>query len=280
MKKERHNYEYDFDLESNTAPANVVSMVGKNKSVLEIGCGPGSISKVLAKKNGCKVVGLEIDQSAIDKAAAHCVSVLKVDLNSTDWPFLLDNSAKFDVVVAADVLEHLHNPWKSLQQMSTFIGPDGYMVISLPHVGHASVMACILNGDFEYRNWGLLDRTHIRFFCLKNVEHLVAQAGLKIIEFAYVTKHPEESEFAEKWDSLSSNIKDVLRSTPFSDVYQVVFKAVPIEYSGEGLALTASRHKFSDVGGLKLIKRKLAAHLSPETKIYISKVLRFFGIAL
>ena len=57
MKNKRHNYEYDVDVASETAPANVVRMVGHNKQVLEIGCGPGSITKILAPQNNGKVTG-------------------------------------------------------------------------------------------------------------------------------------------------------------------------------------------------------------------------------
>ena len=57
IKNKRHNYEYDVDVQLNTAPANVIRMVGHNKRLLEIGCGPGSITKILAEKNRCKVIG-------------------------------------------------------------------------------------------------------------------------------------------------------------------------------------------------------------------------------
>lgn len=280
MKSKRHNYEYDVDVESNTAPANVVRMVAQNKSVLEIGCGPGSITKILAEQSGCKVIGLELDPDAIKKVAPYCVKVMQADLNSSEWPRLLDNTDKFDVVVAADVLEHLYDPWASLQRMVPLIKPDGCIVISLPHVGHAAVMSCMFNGDFEYRNWGLLDRTHIRFFCLKNIEDLFAQANLKIIEVAYVTKPPEETEFAAAWGKLSSSVKAALKSSPHADVYQVVVKAVPIERPEKGLLLTIENYKRSKVDCLTSIKRRIGARISPDVKIHIRKVLNMFGIKL
>lgn len=278
MKNKRHNYEYDVDVESSTAPANVVRMVGHNKSVLEIGCGPGSITKILAEQSSCKVIGLELDPDAIEKVTPYCVKVMQADLNSSEWPRLLDNSEKFDVVVAADVLEHLYDPWVSLQRMVPLVKPDGCIVISLPHVGHAAVMACLFNGDFEYRNWGLLDRTHIRFFCLKNIEDLFTQSNLKIIEVAYVTKPPEEAEFAATWGKLSSSVKAALKSSPHSDIYQVVVKAVPIERPEKGLLLTLENLTRNKVGCLTTIKRRLGARISPDVKVQIRKVLSMFGI--
>ena len=55
------------------------------------------------------------------------------DLNGVEWMRLLDGVERFDVVVAADVLEHLYDPWATLRKMVSFIGPDGYLVVSLPH---------------------------------------------------------------------------------------------------------------------------------------------------
>jgi len=146
MSDKRHTYEYDIDITSQTAPANVVRMVGKQKRVLEIGCGPGSITKVLAKQGLCSVTGIEVDAEAIRLVTPFCTEVFQGDLNSSEWPSLLEPGERFDVVVAADVLEHLYDPWNTLKRMIPFIGPEGYLVISLPHVGHAAVASCLIAG--------------------------------------------------------------------------------------------------------------------------------------
>lgn len=282
MKDERHNYEYAVDTTSETAPANVVRMVGQGKHVLEIGCGPGSITKILAQQGGCQVIGLEVDPDAIKKVKPYCVQVIQADLNSSEWPSLLDGAERFDVVVAADVLEHLYDPWKALQQMAPLINSNGYLVISLPHVGHAAVISCLINGDFEYRDWGLLDRTHIRFFGLKNIEALFAQANLKIIEARYVIKPPEETEFAEGWSRLSSTLQDALMNCKHSEVYQVVVKAVPINYAGDSVTLVPPDHKYrrTPVATAASWKTRLRQRLSPQIKQYIRKSLNLLGLKL
>jgi 2-polyprenyl-3-methyl-5-hydroxy-6-metoxy-1,4-benzoquinol methylase len=283
MKEQRHNYEYDFDPSSETAPANVVRMVGKNKRVLEIGCGPGSITKVLAQQENCQITGLELDLEAIKIVTPYCVHVMQADLNSSDWPNLVNDIEKFDVLVAADVLEHLYDPWKALQRMVPLINANGYIVISLPHVGHAAVMSCLINGDFEYRDWGLLDRTHIRFFGLKNIEALFTQANLKIIEVKYVTTPPEETEFAASWSKLSSSLQDTLMNCKDSEVYQVVVKAVPIHYAGDAVSLVAPEHKYRRtliVTNFVSWRTRLGQHLSPPLKQNICKSLNLLGIKI
>lgn len=283
MKEERHNYEYDFDPSSETAPANVVRMVGKNKRVLEIGCGPGSITKVLAQQENCQITGLELDFEAIKIVTPYCEHIMQADLNASDWPNLVNDKEKFDVIVAADVLEHLYDPWKALQRMVPLINENGYIVISLPHVGHAAVMSCLINGDFEYRDWGLLDRTHIRFFGLKNIEALFTQANLKIIEVKYVTTPPEETEFAASWLKLSSSLQDTLMNCKDSEVYQVVVKAVPIHYAGDAVSLVAPEHKYRRtliVTNFVSWKTRLGQKLSPQFKQNIRKGLNLLGIKI
>ena len=105
VNNRKHNYDYEVDTSSETAPSKVIRMVGNNKRVLEIGCGPGSITRVLATQSGCRVTGLELDSEAIEIVTPYCDQVIQADLNSGDWPGLLENAGKFDVVIAADVLE-------------------------------------------------------------------------------------------------------------------------------------------------------------------------------
>jgi 2-polyprenyl-3-methyl-5-hydroxy-6-metoxy-1,4-benzoquinol methylase len=280
MKEQRHTYEYEVDTTSETAPANVIRMVGQSKNVLEVGCGPGSITKILAQQNGCMVTGLELDPEAIDIVTPFCVKVLQADLNSKEWPSLLDSTEKFDVVVAADVLEHLYDPWTAIQLMASLINSDGYLVISLPHVAHAAVISCLINGDFEYHDWGLLDRTHIRFFGLKNIEDLFSQANLKIIEAKYVTKSPEETEFAQGWAKLPPSLQDSLMSGKYSEVYQVVVKAVPISHIGDAVPLIPPKHSYSRTYSKQLIswKTRLGQWFSPQFKKRIQKAMNLLGL--
>ena len=166
--------------------------------------------------------------------------------------------------------------------MTTLINSNGYLVISLPHVGHAAVLSCLINGDFEYRDWGLLDRTHIRFFGLKNIESLFAQANLKIIEARYVTKSPEKTELAANWSKLSSNLQNLLMKGKYSEIYQVVIKAVPIDYAGDMVSLVPPEHKYRRTLFTRLIswKIRLGTRLSSNNKIFIRRILKLMNINL
>lgn len=254
-----------MDLTGQTAAVHVMHLVGQSKRVLEVGCGPGSITKILAEQMQCKVTGLELDSEAIKKARPYCETVIQADLNSADWPCLLGEMERFDVVVAADVLEHLYDPWVTLKRMASFIDQSGYLVVSLPNAGHAAVVSCLINGDFEYRDWGLLDRTHIRFFGFKNIEALFVQADLKIVEAKYVIKRPEETEFASIWSELPVAVRNTLTTTHYANVYQVVVKAAPQNYPGDAVPLVPPRDE-ATLEGLVSWKMKLKQRFSSWSK--------------
>lgn len=218
-------YVFDVDAESDTAAANVLRLVGKDKDVLEIGAGPGSIARPLVEKNGCRVTALEVDPNCIPVLQSFCADVIQGDLNSSDWDKALDGRS-FDAIVIADVLEHLIDPWQTLRLAKKLLRPGGCVVSSIPNASHAAMIASILDDDVDYRDWGLLDRTHIRFFGVKNIQDLFRQADLKIVDVRYVVRTPEMTEFVDTWRRTSPKLREALDSPAFSQVYQTVVLAV------------------------------------------------------
>ena len=234
MRKQRHRYEYKVT--PNATGEKVVRMVGANKRVLELGSGPGSITRLM-KENGCHVTALELDHKAIELVTQHSERVIRCDLNDPDWPKALSGSDEFEVIVAGDVLEHLYDPWTTLRRVALLLAKNGYIVVSIPHIGHNAVVACLLNEDFEYQPWGLLDKTHIRFFGIKNIQKMFDDSGYKIVEAEFVVKTPEQTEFARCWRKLSPEVRRVLSRNRFGTVYQVVIKAAVKSAPGKGLRL-------------------------------------------
>lgn len=235
--KERHKYEYEVAVDGDTAPARVVGMVGKNKRVLEIGSGPGSITKKLTSVSGCRVTALDIDAEAIRKILPYCEQAFQANLNDSVWTQVLGANDQFDVVVAADVLEHVLEPSTVLAAMSGLINEQGYLVVSLPHIAHSAIHACLFDEDFDYGEIGLLDRTHIRFFGLKNIQKLFDDTGLKIVHAEFVVRNPKYTEFAARWANTDPELRKVLAKNPFGSVYQVVVKAVPQMAEGKAITL-------------------------------------------
>lgn len=232
MNPDRHKYEYQVELEADSGPARVIRMVGDDKNVLEIGSGPGSITKILSTIAKCRVTAADIDAESLARLTSYCERVCNIDLNNSNWVDVIGQDSRFDVVVAADVLEHVYEPLVVLKAMKGFLNESGYIIISVPHVGHSAIHACLLEEDFEYGDFGLLDRTHIRFFGIKNIQKLFFDAGLNIIEAEFVVRHPEHTEFAKRWSRISPELRKLLAENPFGSVYQIILKAVPSQADG------------------------------------------------
>ncbi|MEL6412485.1 MAG: class I SAM-dependent methyltransferase, partial [Pseudomonadota bacterium] len=226
----KHTYEYDIELDSDTAPARVLRMIEPGSRVLEIGAGPGSITKRLIDTLKCDVVALEVEPTAIKKLKEFCPKVYSMDLNDSHWSKkLIKDEGLFDYVVAADVLEHVYDPWAVLGGMRELLSERGSVILSVPHVGHAAILGCLVDEDMQYGPWGLLDKTHIRFFGVKNVQALYNSQAMAIEEAQFVVRTPEMTELVKTWQRLPSDVQEALQRNKFSHVYQIITRAVPVD---------------------------------------------------
>jgi methionine biosynthesis protein MetW len=159
----------------------LLEWIGEGKRVLEVGCSTGYISRLLVERK-CEVTGVEVDLAAAEKARAHCREVLVLDLNSLQWVESFGDRM-FDVVLLADVLEHLVDPWRVLREIAGLLDKDGAVLISLPNLVHFLTRAKIALGQFDYTSTGILDHTHLRFFTIKTARELIQSAGYRIARF-------------------------------------------------------------------------------------------------
>lgn len=147
--------------------------------VLEIGCGSGHTSKYLKQKNVANyVVGVDKfvpPETVVDEIDDFCG--LGVE------EFLAKDTEKFDTIILADVLEHLEDPWQILSELVDKKLKDGGTVIaSLPNIRSFKVLSKIVfKGTFKYEDSGVLDRTHLRFFCKSDMVNMFKGANLKDI---------------------------------------------------------------------------------------------------
>ena len=105
-------------LDSNSSLVKQLNLIGENKTVLEFGCATGYFSQMLSEK-GCSVVGVEINSDAAKRAEQHCWKVIVADLDFTSLDEILLGQT-FDVAVFGDVLEHLRDPWRVLENLKNF----------------------------------------------------------------------------------------------------------------------------------------------------------------
>ena len=150
------------------------------KTILDVGCSVGTLGESLKKRNQAAVFGIELSEEMANEARTRIDKVLNGDaMAMLKSPELMDQ--KFDCIIFADILEHLQDPWTTLQSAGDLLAPGGCVVTSIPNVRHIdSIWNLVVRGRWPYRNRGIHDRTHLRFFTLKNILELCETASMRI----------------------------------------------------------------------------------------------------
>lgn len=160
--------------------------------VLELGCGAGAtIAAVKQVRSVEWAGGLERDPGA---AAAARPLLDRLWEGDAETAALEDEIApgSLDLVLCLDVLEHLVDPWTMVERTAKLIAPGGRLIISIPNIRHYKFIANLFfKGDFRYRDAGLLDRTHLRFFVRDTAIDLASRGGLKVV--TCVNAHPPKA---------------------------------------------------------------------------------------
>jgi len=164
------------------APVGLLEMIDTPPSqVLDIGCFCGGSGRWLkARYPDCRVIGIEMLDKAAAKAAEAYDRVIIGTLEQVDFATEGLAAGSVDAIIAADVLEHLYNPWKALQRLKPLLAPGGAIYISLPNVRNLNVLAGLANGEWRYAGAGILDITHIRFFTRAQALQMLEQTGWRI----------------------------------------------------------------------------------------------------
>lgn len=183
------------------------------RSVLDVGCGTGSLGRHLIESHGCEVWGVEPHRAAAEEASRSLSRVFDGAFTES-----LDFQGKiFDVILFNDVLEHMVDPLASLKFAKTLLSDGGVIVSSIPNLRHHSVLKELLvQKSFEYQDHGILDRTHLRFFTSKTMLDMYAAAGLEVV------RHEGINATGHKWARRISKIFPSL----FGDIIWLQFATV------------------------------------------------------
>jgi O-antigen biosynthesis protein len=151
----------------------LMRLIPPGTRVLELGCASGYLSGYMERALGCRVTGLEADPAATTIAATRCTEVYTVDLDAVDALALAHASGPYDVLLAAAVLEHLKYPERLLAAAHQLLKPGARLIISLPNIAHWSLRLRLLRGQFDYTDYGVMDRTHLRLYTVKTGRNLI-----------------------------------------------------------------------------------------------------------
>jgi len=138
--------------------------------VLEIGCGRGLTGQLIQDRLGCRVTGVELNPLVAREAERRLWRVHSGDVET------LSIDDRYDAIVATELFEHLDDPEALLRKLAPCLRPGGRIVLSIPNVGHYSIVRDLLAGRWDYVPVGLLCYTHVRFFTRATLEDWIERA--------------------------------------------------------------------------------------------------------
>jgi len=160
---------------SDTGRPEVVPFVPDVARLLDVGCHRGAFGETIARR-GCEVWGIEPDPAAAAVAESRLARVIV-----GFFPDDMTPGEPFDCITFNDVLEHMVDPQAALAAAAEHLVPGGYVVASIPNIRQIEVLTALaLHGRWDYAGWGILDRTHLRFFTKATMRELFEGAGFRV----------------------------------------------------------------------------------------------------
>lgn len=155
------------------------------RRILDIGCASGALGAAIKQRQEAEVIGIELLAEYADDARERLDRVLGADIEQTFATSPPADLGEFDCLIAADVLEHLRDPWQVLSSAAGLLAPGGTAVISVPNVGYWDTFRQLLvRGSWPRHEEGIFDRGHLRWFTRADAIAMMDEAGVPVIQVA------------------------------------------------------------------------------------------------
>lgn len=182
-RPERTRYHKDVtELEADHPWFRILERVPVGARVLDVGCGSGELGSLLTTRPA-RVDGLEMNADRAESARRHLRRVVTGTAGPSADGGLDDD---YDVIVFADVIEHIADPEVTLRWAGGKLAPDGRIIALIPNSANWKFRRKILWGDWSYEETGYFDRDHVRFFDIRTTRELGLRCGLAELDVHYV----------------------------------------------------------------------------------------------
>jgi O-antigen biosynthesis protein len=145
--------------------------------VLDVGCGAGALSAALKARGAAHTAGIELDRAAAAAAREKLDELVEGSAADHELPW---TPGSFDVLVFADVLEHLPDPDLVLDRFTPLLSKGGTVIVSVPNWRFWSVLLRLMTDRWAYTDYGVRDRTHLRVFTRRTLVAMLELHGLRV----------------------------------------------------------------------------------------------------
>lgn len=207
--------------DSNHAWSKMLDFIPSDSYILDIGCSSGNLGEFLISQKKCVVDGVEPDENDAEIAAKKLHRVWNSDIETA----INEIDQTYDVLIFADVLEHLLHPEQVLKLTKSLLKSGGRVVFSVPNMAHVSLRLALIEGNWQHTETGLLDKTHLHYWDIHSVKEIFWKASMNLVNLeAVVYKYPKkliEKRLSDVGLSASRKAIDLLTGSEAS-TFQIV----------------------------------------------------------
>mgnify|MGYP000375368778 CR=1 FL=1 len=215
-------YDFDLSLEEHTSVGKIISQITDGSSVLEFGPGNGRMTQYLINEKKCEVSIVEFDSVLFEHVMGFAQDGFLGNIEEYKWNEHFAGK-KFDFIIFADVLEHLTDSEKALEEASKYLAPNGEILLTFPNLAHNSVLIDLFNNKLDWKQYGLLDRTHNSFYTQQGFEELFERIGLSIRREDFTYSQVGQNELSASYEELPEMVRYDFKNRPFGEVYQYFY---------------------------------------------------------
>lgn len=230
----------------------IIEILTPESYILELGPAEGYLTKCMYEQLNCRIDCVEISPEMARITKKYCNRMVIGDLDEMDLGSHF-KSGSYDFVIIADVLEHIKEDKKTLTACRNLLKDNGKLIVSVPNIAHSSIIGSLLKGQFEYRDQGLLDPTHIKFYTRESIQALLTKCQFQMDNVDTVSILPEETEIGDSLTDLPFDLQNVILNRPDSLTYQFIITCRPSKGKVSGIPNT----NFPSVSAVDLRKANL-----------------------
>jgi len=143
--------------------------------LLDLGASTGQLGAAV-RDQFARTIGFEYEVECIESLRESFDAASICDLEK-----LKRLPQNLDAIVLADVIEHLRDAPSILHLVRGSLASNGRVFVSVPNIANITVRIGLLFGIFEYRDRGILDNTHLRFYTMRTIRRDIEGAGFRVI---------------------------------------------------------------------------------------------------